>query len=114
MKEERYYTSCLMIIRSILMLSLKNHLKSLYQISSTAIAMASLTVDNPGINKRDKTINGIEIKEINLPTILLSLPKNCKEFMKLIQLFQSLTFVDPVEQAEGKGMTGKKRSRVEA
>ena len=33
MKEERYYTSCLMIIRSILMLSLKNHLKSLYSMA---------------------------------------------------------------------------------
>lgn len=113
MEDSRFYPSCLKIIRSVLMLSLKNHLKSLYQISSTAIALASLTVDNPGINKRDKTINGVEIKEITLPNALQSVPTCSKDMIKLVQLFQSLTFIDPVENADGKSATGKKKSKLD-
>lgn len=97
------------MIRSILMLMLKKHLKSLYQISSTAIAMASLTVDHPEVNKRDKIINGVEVKEITIPNILLSLPDSAKSLVKLIQLFQTYTFVDPVEQADKKTFGKRKR-----
>lgn len=111
MEDRRYCSSCLKIIRSILMILLKKHLKSLYQISSTTVALASLTVDNPGINKRDKTINGVEVKEINIPKVLLTIPSNSKELVKLVQLFQSLTFVDPVENAEGKKVSGKRQPR---
>ena len=96
-KEERDSDVCVQMIRSILMLALKKPLKNLYQISSTAVAMASLRVENPEINKRDKTISGIEVKEISIPSITFHIPETEKEFISLAKSFQSVTVTDPVE-----------------
>ena len=80
-----------------MMLLLKKHLKSSYQISSTTIALASLTSDNPGINKRDNLLSGREVNCVSLPISVQNIPRSAKDLIALIKLFQSLTFVDPVE-----------------
>ena len=96
---------CLKIQRSILMLLLKKHLKSEYSISSTTVALASLQTTVSGINKRDRVLNKSEHPPVSIPDIIVRTPHNCKEMIALIKLFQSLTFVDPVEQAPSqKGM----------
>lgn len=97
MEDSLFQESCLKIQRSILMLLLKKHLKSSYQISSTTIALASLTSDNPGINKRDNALSKDEIDCVSLPTPVKVVPQNAKDLTTLIKIFQSLTFVDPVE-----------------
>lgn len=79
------------------MLLLKKHLKSSYQISSTTIALASLISDNPGCNKRDNLLSGEEVNCVSLPISVQNVPQSAKDLIALIKLFQSLTFVDPVE-----------------
>lgn len=101
-EEDRYHASILKMIRSILMLTIKKHLKSLYKITSTEIARASLTVDEPGINKRDMIISGVDVKEMGVVNALKKIPTSEKELVSLIKLFQSYTFDDPVETIEEK------------
>ena len=98
-EEDRYHASILKMIRSILMLTIKKHLKSLYKITSTEIARASLTVDEPGINKRDMIV---DVKEMGVANALKKIPTSEKELVSLIKLFQSYTFDDPVETIEEK------------
>ena len=96
-EEERYGEGCVQTIRSILMLALKKHLKMVYHISNTAVAMASLSIENPEIHKRDKLISGVQLKELTLPDTVLHIPRNGKELVALIRSFQSFTITDPVE-----------------
>ena len=90
--------NCLKVQKSILLLMLKKHLKSLYQISSTAIALASLKSDNPGVNKRDNAINGVEPQSISIPPTLSRSPNSIKDLVSLLKSFQMMTFADPVEK----------------
>ena len=86
--------------RAILLLSLKRHLKTLYHISSTTVALASLTVDQPAVSKRDRIVSGVEVKELSLPKAVLEKPSTFKQFLSIVKLFHTLTFVDPVETAK--------------
>lgn len=99
-QEEKYAESCVQIIRSILMLALKKHLKTVYHISNTAVAMASLSIENPEIHKRDKLISGVQLKELALPATVLHIPRNGKELVALVRSFQSFTMTDPVENVK--------------
>ena len=90
--------NCLKVQKSILLLMLKKHLKSLYQISSTAIALASLKSDNPGVNKRDNAINRVEPQSISIPPALSRSPNSIKDLVSLLKSFQMMTFADPVEK----------------
>ena len=90
-EEDRYHASILKMIRSILMLTIKKHLKSLYKITSTEIARAS-----------DMIISGVDVKEMGVANALKKIPTSEKELVSLIKLFQSYTFDDPVETIEEK------------
>lgn len=81
------------------MLLLKKHLKSQYAISSTTVALASLHSTTSGINKRDRVLNKTEHPPVSINIIIATTPHNSKDMISLIKIFQSLTFVDPVEQA---------------
>ena len=89
------------------MLLLKKHLKSTYQISSTTIALASLTSDNPDINKRDNLLNRGDVNCVSLPISVQNVPQSAKDLIALIKLFHSLTYVDPVEDPVTKKETKK-------
>lgn len=90
------------------MLALKKHLKGVYHISNTAVAMASLSIENPEIHKRDKLISGVELKELLLPVTVLHIPRNGKELISLFRSFQSLTLTDPVENVKRNTLTIRK------
>ena len=108
-EEERYGECCVQTIRSILMLALKKHLKMVYHISNTAVAMASLSIENPEIHKRDKLISGVQLKELTLPDTVLHIPRNGKELVALIRSFQSFTMTDPVENMRRQPSSARKK-----
>ena len=110
-QESRFQPSVLKIICSILMLMIKKHLKSQYQISSMEIARASLMVDEQGINRRDMTVNGVEVKEMNVANALKKIPTNEREMIALVKLFQTFAFDEPVENVDEKETGSKKKSR---
>ena len=93
-----FQENCLKVQKSILLLMLKKHLKSLYQISSTVIALASLRSDTPGVNKRDNAINGVEPQSISIPPVLSHVPSSGRDLVSLLKSFQTMTFADPVEK----------------
>ena len=102
-QEPRFESSVLKIICSILMLMIKKHLKSQYQITSMEIARASLMVDEQGINRRDVTVNAGEVKEMNVA--------NALKKIALVKLFQAFAFDDPVENVDEKEAVGRRKSR---
>ena len=101
----------LKIICSILMLMIKKHLKSQYQITSMEIARASLMVDEQGINRRDMTVNAGEVKEMNVANALKKIPSSEREMIALVKLFQAFAFDDPVENVDEKEAVGRRKSR---
>ena len=107
--EERFSDACVEIIRCILTLALKKHLKALYHISNTAVAMASLSIDNPEIHKRDKLISGVQLKELSLPSSVLHIPRTGKELVALVKTFQSFTMTDPVENMKRQASAVRKK-----
>ena len=110
-QEPRFESSVLKIICSILMLMIKKHLKSQYQVTSMEIARASLMVDEQGINRRDVTVNAGEVKEMNVATALKKIPSSEREMIALVKLFQAFAFDDPVENVDEKEAVGRRKSR---
>ena len=92
-QEPRFESSVLKIICSILMLMIKKHLKSQYQITSMEIARAS------------------EVKEMNVANALKKIPSSEREMIALVKLFQAFAFDDPVENVDEKEAVGRRKSR---